>query len=262
MSNKRWRTKIAYYTDTGAVIGGCEIQDIMEKLDFAGSLFLLYQQRMPTPAESKLLSAAMISVLDHGIVAPSVVSRIVAASGSPLQACVAAGILTIGDVHGGAGQELSRKLGIWVKEMQADGLTAKQKATEIVGEARKKKALLEGFGHPLHPTADVRVDKLMEMSRRLGLFGPHLELVSEIEAAILAATGKKIPANIDGAISGVLMDLGFDWRLARVFVFVPRAAGIAAHAVEETVRERGWRVVATPDEVLYDGPAVGDVALS
>ena len=49
--------------------------------------------------------------------------------------------------------------------------------------------------------------------------------------------------------------IGFDWRLGRAFIFVPRAAGLAAHAVEEATRERGWRKIASGDEIDYDGPA-------
>ena len=254
MTQKRWRTALSNFKAEPETIAGYRLTDIMQNLDFGGSLFVLYQQRIPSPKESRLLNAVLVSVLDHSIVAPSVMSRVVAASGVPLQACVAAGILTIGDVHGGAGQEVARKLGEWVKEAKAAGISMDEKARAIVAEARKTKTLIEGFGHPLHPVSDLRVDTLGAMARELGLVGPHLELMLGIEAAIEQASRKRIPLNIDGVISGILCDLGFDWRLARAFVFVPRAAGIAAHAVEEVVRERGWRVVATADEIEYDGP--------
>ena len=83
-------------------------------------------------------------------------------------------------------------------------------------------------------------------------FGRH---VLHAKPMCITKSRKRIPLNIDGVISGILCDLGLDWRLARAFVFVPRAADIAARAVEEVVREHGWRVVATADEIEYDGPA-------
>ncbi|MDX5362495.1 MAG: citryl-CoA lyase [Alphaproteobacteria bacterium] len=263
MTDKKWRTAISTFDDDGASIGGYQIQDLMENLDFGAAMFVLYQQRVPSKEEAKLLNALMVSVIDHGIVAPSAVSRIVAASGVPLQACVAAGILTIGDVHGGAGQEIARKLQIWVEEAKAAGQSLADKARAIVADSRKAKERIEGYGHPLHPHRDDRVDCLVKMAGELGLRGDNLNLALAIQDAIEEATGRHIPLNIDGIMAAVLCDLGFDWRVARVFIFVPRAAGISAHAVEEVKRERGWRKIANHDEVEYDGPtgrSVGEAA--
>lgn len=261
MPEKTWRTAISDFDQESIQIGGYCVRDMMRKLDFAGSLFVLYQQRVPSAAESKLLNALMISVLDHGIVAPSVVSRIVAASGVPLQACVAAGILTIGDVHGGAGEQVARRLREWVAAAQASGTSMAERACEIVKSARANKERIEGYGHPLHPVNDERVDTMVALARELNLVGPHLQLALAIADEIEKQSSRRIPLNVDGAMAGVLMDLGFDWRLTRLFVFVPRAAGIAAHAVEEVVRERGWRVVAKHGDIEYDGPAVREFPL-
>jgi len=255
MTQKRWRTALSDVTSKPETVAGYELQELIRNLDFGASLFVLYQQRVPTRAQAKLLNAVMVSVIEHGIVAPSVVTRVVAASGVPLQASVAAGILTIGDVHGGAGEELARELYKWVEEAEAVGISMKEKARSILAAALEAGQRIDGFGHPLHRTGDIRVDTLRAMAGELSLAGSHLELMLALETAIEDAKGKPIPLNIDGVIAAILCDLGFDWRLARAFIFVPRAAGIAAHAVEEMKRERSWRIVATPDEVVYDGPA-------
>lgn len=258
MSDKKpaWRTAVSNYDEGSIAIGGYRVKDLMRNLDFGGSLFVLYQQRVPSPAEAKLLNALMVSVLDHGIVAPSAIARIIAASGVPLQACAAAGILSIGDVHGGAGEQVARRLIDQVGAAKAAGKSMTELAKDIVAAARAKKERIEGYGHPLHPESDERVDTMVEMARELGLVGPHLELALAIADEIHRQSGRKIPLNVDGAMAGILMDLGFDWRLTRLFVFVPRAAGISAHAVEEVVRERGWRVIAKHEDIDYDGPAV------
>ena len=93
MSEKKkpWRTAISNYDEGTITIGGYRVKDMMRHLDFGGAMFVLCQQRVPSAAEAKLLNALMISVLDHGIVAPSAIARIIAASGVPLQACAAAG---------------------------------------------------------------------------------------------------------------------------------------------------------------------------
>lgn len=258
MPRKAWRTAISNYDEETIQIGGYRVRDLMRNLDFGGMLFVLYQQRVPSPAEARLLNAVLISVIDHGIVAPSVVSRIVAASGVPLQACVAAGILTIGDIHGGAGEQVARRLTEWVAAATESGTALADHARDIVAAARAKKERIEGYGHPLHPKGDERVDTMVALARELGLVGRHLELALVIADEIQKQSGRSIPLNVDGGMAAILMDLGFDWRLVRVFVFVPRAAGIAGHAVEEIVRERGWRVVAKRDDIEYDGPPIRD----
>jgi citrate synthase len=261
-TKKPWRTGISNFDEGSIQIGGYRVRDLMRNLDFGGALFVLCQQRVPSPAEAKLANAVLVSVMDHGIVAPSAIARIIAASGVPLQACAAAGILSIGDVHGGAGEQVARRLKQQVVAAKEAGRTMAQHAREIVTAARAKKERIEGYGHPLHPEGDERVDTLVAMARELNLVGPHLELALAIADEIERQSGRRIPLNVDGAMAGVLMDLGFDWRLARLFVFVPRAAGISAHAVEEVVRERGWRVIATHDDVDYDGPPVREFPLN
>lgn len=251
---KPWRTAISRFSSESVEIAGYKHEELMRKVDFAGSLFVLYQQRMPRPAEAKLLNAMLISVVDHSIVASSAVTRIVAASGVPLQASVAAGILTIGDIHGGAGQELSRRLEEWVREAQRDKVSLREKATQIVQALRQAGERLEGYGHPLHPKGDARVDTLVAMTRELKLVGPHLQIALDISEAIQVASGKALPLNIDGVIAALASDLGFNWRLGRAFIFVPRAAGLAAHAMEEATREKGWRKIASPEDIDYDGP--------
>ena len=252
---KPWRTAISRFSAESVEIAGYKHEDLIRQLDFAGSLFVLYQQRLPKPAEAKLLNAMLISVIDHSIVASSAVTRIVAASGVPLQASVAAGILTIGDIHGGAGQELSRRLEAWVSEARHDEVPLREKATQVVQALRQAGERLEGYGHPLHPKGDARVDAVIDVARELELVGPHLQLALDISEAIQAASGKSLPLNIDGVVAALASDLGFNWRLGRAFIFIPRAAGLAAHAVEEATRERGWRKIAAPEDIDYDGPA-------
>lgn len=253
--DKPWRTALSRFDDRGVEIAGYDMAELMEKLDFGGCMFLLFQQRLPTPAQAKLLNAVLISCIDHSIVASSAVSRIVAASGVPLQACVAAGMLTIGDIHGGAGAELSRRLEEWVREAREAGIPIADKAREVVAGLRERRERIEGLGHPLHPQGDSRVDTLIRLARELDLSGPHLELALVISEQLGQATGKTLPLNIDGAIAAIVSDLGFDWRHGRAFVFVPRAAGLAAQAVEEATRERGWRKIASAEDIAYDGPA-------
>lgn len=252
---KTWRTGLSRFDADGVEIAGYPIEDLMQRLDFASCMFLLFQQKLPTPQQGRLLNAMLVSVIDHSIVATSAVTRIVSASGVPIQACVAAGIMTVGDIHGGAGADLSRRLEGWVQEAEAAGQSIEDKARAVAAELRARGERLDGLGHPLHPKGDVRVDTLVKMARELGLEGPHLVLALGLSRLLGEAAGRPLPLNIDGVIAALASDLGFDWRLGRALIFVPRSAGLAAHAVEEAQRERGWRKVADPDDIDYDGPA-------
>ena len=72
---------------------------------FTDTVFLLHRGRLPNPPERALLDAILTGVADHGSGAPSCAAARLAASGNrqSLSAAVAAGILAIGDEHGGAG---------------------------------------------------------------------------------------------------------------------------------------------------------------
>ena len=68
----------------------------------------------------------------------------------------------------------------------------------------------------------------------------------------------QLPANIDGVIAGIISDMGIAWEYGRAFFMIPRVVGLAAHAVEETTRERAFRVIDMKD-VGYDGPPERDL---
>src|SRR5437868_13198893 len=71
----------------------------------ADLIFRLHHERLPSAGERRLIDAILIAVADHGSGAPSCAAARLAASGNrqSLSAAIAAGVLTIGDEHGGAG---------------------------------------------------------------------------------------------------------------------------------------------------------------
>jgi citrate synthase len=124
-------------------------------------------------------------------------------------------------------------------------------AENIVAGFRSRKQRVPGFGHPWHDR-DPRTMTLSAKAREWKIAGDHLALTESISAEL------KLPANIDGVISGIISDMGIPWQYGRAFFIVPRVVGLAAHAVEETTRERPFRVIETND-VVYDGPPERDL---
>ena len=100
-----WRTEICTSDENGIWVRGYDIASLMEKASFADMLFLLHRGRLPEATERRLLDAILVSVADHGPGAPSCAAARLVASGNrqSLSAAIAAGVLAIGDEHGGAG---------------------------------------------------------------------------------------------------------------------------------------------------------------
>jgi citrate synthase len=220
------------------------------KSTFADAFLLAATGKMPTADQAAVLDAIMVAVIDHGIVPSSIVTRYLASCGSPLQAAVAGGVMAFGDTYGGAAQQLAQ----YLHEATAAGCSAEAAAKELVERCARQGHAVPGYGHPLHPNGDPRAAVLLDVARARGVAGHYVQAALGIEQVLLERKRRVIALNADGAIGAIALDLGIDWRLVRALIFVPRSAGLAVHAVEEMVRESGWRH-APQEEIHYDGPA-------
>src|SRR6185295_12951215 len=98
----RWQSALTSIAPNAIRIRGYPVDEMMGRLSFADSVYLLLMGELPTPAIGRMLNAVLVSSLDHGVTPPSTVAaRNVATSGAPLKDCVAAGILAFGPHHGG-----------------------------------------------------------------------------------------------------------------------------------------------------------------
>ena len=243
MSEPFWKTSLSAVERNKILIRGYRVQDLMANCTFGEMIYLTFKGELPAKNEGRLIEMIMVSSTDHSFFAPSIdATRFVASGGVPLQAAVAAGIISLGDHHGGAIEQCSKLLQDCVKSGAA--------ASEIVTAYRGRKQRIPGFGHPWHDR-DPRTIPLIAKAKEWQLAGPHLALTESVAAEL------KLPANIDGAISGIISDMGIAWEYGRAFFIIPRVVGLAAHAVEETTRERPFRVIDMKD-VAYDGPPERD----
>lgn len=253
-TRNRWRTAIAYGDRDAVVLRGYNLQELVGHVSFAEAWLLLATGELPPPGHARLLDAMMVSVLDHGIVPSSIVTRYLASAGTPLQAAVAGGVMAFGDTYGGASEQLAEHLANHVPEVRAGRETLQEAATTIVQHFVSAKLKVPGYGHALHPEGDPRVPRLYEIADANGVTGDHSHLALGVQEELNRVKGRKLPMNQDGALAALGLDMGLDWRLARALAFMPRSAGLAVHALEEITREAGWRHV--PDEeITYDGPA-------
>jgi citrate synthase len=246
---EKWRTAIARSDSTGIWIRGYDVTALMRGT-FTDTIYLLHRGRLPTAGERDLLDAILVGVSDHGAGAPSCAAARLAASGNrqSLSAAIAAGVLAIGDDHGGAGEGCMVLIDAAVAEARRDGISVEDAAARTVDRAVQQHTRLPGLGHRVH-TTDPRVAVLFEMARQHGIAGDGVTFVTALERAARERI-KPLPLNIDGALAAILHDLGFEPPAGKFIFIVGRVAGLTAEVAEEHLRERPMRIRIP---VEYDG---------
>ena len=252
-SMQGWRTAIVASAPGSIRIRGYDTVSLMQRGSFADVIYLLHRGELPTKAQRRLIEALLIAISDHGAGAPScAVARMVASSNrQSVAAAVAAGVLAIGDEHGGAGAPCMEEIADCLDRVQKRRIPLAKAVTEVVNQAIAEKRRLAGFGHRVHRVKDPRIDFLFGLARKSGLAGDGIKAVLALETEI-AHRIKPLPANIDAALAAILYDLGFPPSAARFIFIIGRVAGITAEVAEEYLREKPMRVRIP---VAYDGEA-------
>src|SRR5713226_9027816 len=143
MSQPFWRTSLSSVEPNKILIRGYRVQDLMERCSFGDVIYLTFKGELPAGNEGRMIEMIVVSSTDHSFLAPSIdATRFVASGGVPLQAAVAAGIISLGDHHGGAIEQCSKLL--------QDSVKSGTSASEIVAGFRSRKQRIAGFGHPWH----------------------------------------------------------------------------------------------------------------
>src|SRR5436309_11489645 len=149
-----WRTAIVDAGPTHLRVRGHDVPTLMREATFTDLIFLLHHDRLPSPAERRLIDAILIGVADHGPGAPSCAAARLAASGNrqSLAAAIGAGVLAIGDEHGGAGSGCMELIIAGLEQARRDGVSLEAVADRNVADATAAKTRLPGFGHRVHST--------------------------------------------------------------------------------------------------------------
>lgn len=265
-----WTTEIIDIQPGVIKTRGYAIQDLIGQVSFPQMIWLMVRGDLPTPAQARLLEAALVASVDHGPQAPSIsIARMAASCGAELNNAMASAINVLGDVHGGAGQQCMELYGriAHARDAGADLDAAVEqglaKYTEIHGK------IVAGFGHRFHPV-DPRSAPLMAMVEEAAaagaVKGDYVAIGWAVEKALTARKGKPIPMNIDGATAAIFCELGFAPPMGRGLFILSRSVGILAHASEQM--NQGQRIKGPMPKSIpftYAGPvdrtlADGDAA--
>ncbi|MBN1861725.1 MAG: citryl-CoA lyase [Candidatus Thermoplasmatota archaeon] len=249
----RWKTSISKIEPNRIVTKGYRQEDLIGNVPYASVVYLLLRGVLPSKEHGRMMDAILTACIDHGVTPPSsIASRTVASGGVPLPTAVAAGILSIGDAHGGAIEKGARFLQEGVIRMRKEGHSVDMMAGILVKESSEQKRRIPGFGHRIH-TQDPRTKRLFLLADELGITGDHLCVSKAIQTALEKSQGKPLPINVDGAIAAIVSDMGFDWRLGKAFFLLGRVAGLTAQVYEEQTQEKPMRQMFSID-YDYIGP--------
>ena len=248
-----WKSKITKVEPNHLVTRGYRQEDLIGNISYPHVVYLLLKGELPSEEHGKMIDAILTACIDHGVTPPSsIASRIVASGGVPLPTAVAAGVLSIGDAHGGAIEKGAEFLQDGVVRMKNEKKSIAEMGRILVKESRENHKRILGFGHRVH-TADPRTKRLFTLADELKISGDHIALSKIIETELESSAGRKLPINVDGAIAAIISDMGFDYRLGKAFFLLGRVAGLTAHVYEEQTREKPMRKMFSVD-CEYDGP--------
>lgn len=228
------RTSIGWSDQDHIYVRGKDLVDeVMGRMSFSQTIFLLIAGREPEPAEVRLLDACLVSLADHGLTLSAMIARANATTApEAIQGAVAAGLLGIGSVITGSMEGCGRVLDELARETAA-GREPREAVAALVAARRAEGGRLPGLGHRVHRGGDPRADRLLALARETGLAGRHVELLELLAAEWERQSGRRLPINVTGAIAAVLMEMGLEWWILRGFALISRCAGLVAHIREE-----------------------------
>ena len=218
-----WKTSVSS-SGKDAEVRGEKLENVMD-MDFSDAIFLILKGERPNKEESEMFNTILSSCIDHGVGNPSTVAaRTVQSGGNSMNTSVAAGISALGDKHGGAIEECMELL-------QSD-----KTAEQIAEEKMEKGDKIPGLGHKVYKDEDPRSRKMLDKAKELGLKGEFTEKMLKIQE-IFGEEKVDIVLNVDGAIAGIMSDLGFEPELGKGFFIIARTPGLVAHVREEMDEE-------------------------
>lgn len=238
------KTAISYKTEEKTVLRGYELSDLAEEgYSFCDALFVLFQNRIPTEKEEKMLKYEMGVFLEHSM-SPSAVAAIGVSAGRPnLPVAVSAAISTFGGVHG-PGAAHGYMLNKYLEQGEKEGKTPEEMAGALVDEYMDAKRPVMGMGQPQHTDSDPRAEPIHLKQEELELEGVYLRFQRALEKYFHERRKKEgksyVGVNVVGSGNTALMEIGFSPNAGWCIGSVTRGFSCAAHALFNMKKGRAW----------------------
>jgi citrate synthase len=251
--SKPIQSHMGWSTTDRIVVQGMDLtNDILGKVNLGDMAFLELTGRLPTPQQSAVFNAMLVTLVEHGLTPQAIAARMVyMAAPESLQAAIAAGLCGVGSVFAGGSEGAARMLQEALKRDPQGDLAAI--ASTVVADFRARKAVIPGIGHTKHKPIDPRVPRLFEIAAANGLRGRSVTLLLLIAEEAERVHARSLPVNATGAIGALCCELGFDWKLARGIAVVGRAIGLLGHLAEEIRSPIAREIYARAEEECETG---------
>lgn len=230
MTTKPLTTAIATSDATSITVRGLDLVDeIMGRRTFTEMLYFHVAGRFPDAAETTLVDACLVTIMEHGITPSALISRLVIDSlPGELQVAVGAGLNAVGNVFVGTMEGCGEILKAGVAEKDLDAYCEGVVADHVAAGRR-----VPGFGHPFHKPDDPRTPKLFSIAASVARDGRYCDVLRRLNGAVDRAYGKHLTINATGAVAALLLEAGLAPDIFRGIAVVSRAGGLLAHVQEE-----------------------------
>ena len=217
-------------------------------LSHAGNFLYMLTGKKPEPEIEKIFDICLILHAEHTLNASTFAAREVASTRAHMYSAASAAIGALsGELHGGANYEVMKML----LEIEAE-----DNVESYIKEKFVRNERIMGMGHAVYKTGDPRSLVLEELSKQLSkkTGQPWYNITKKVEqvtAELMKKTkGTEIFPNVDLYSASVYYMLGIPMDLNTPVFAISRAAGWAAHIIEEKFAE------AAPKPMLYRPKAV------
>jgi citrate synthase len=233
-------TRIAHHTAEAIYVRGASlVDDLIGKLTFTEMMYFQMMASRPTPAQTRILDAVLVTLMEHGITPSTIVSRLIYDScPEAVQAAVAAGLLGVGSTFVGTMEGCAANLEEIIAAPEGEAARAKAIAQRV----RAANQPIPGFGHPHHKPDDPRSPRLIAVAEEAGVPGRHIRALRLLANEVDAAWGRHLTINATGAVAALLGEIGIPREVMRGVAVVSRSAGLVGHIREEQVDPAARRI--------------------
>lgn len=231
-TNKPTTRLCTHNTEAITVRGADLVDELIGELTFTEMTYFAITGRRPTRAQTCILDAVLVTLMEHGLTPSAIAARMIYGSTpESLQAGVSAGLLAVGSVFVGTMEGCAALI-----ERILAAPDRERAARDIADEYRSARRPIPGFGHHMHKPDDPRTPKLFALAESEGVSGEHIAALRTLSAAVDERFGKHITINATGAIGALLGEIGIPAPVMRGIAVISRSAGLVAHIAEEQQR--------------------------
>jgi len=252
-SGKRyWSTSVSEAEAADVFIRGYSLGELIGRLPFSAATFLLLRGKLPTPGESRMMDALLCSVLDYALKKPGTVAARYCVSANPsMVAGLATAVLSVGE-YTLAPDQAGRLILESFTDANRAGAVDDAAAGLQIEKLRATGRRVPGFGHPVFRFTDPRAQKLKDIARAEGVWGPLCDWYEALHRAFTTRAKKpEIVINEVGMMAAILAQMGFTPEEMTGIAILSSVPGVIAHVSEEI--QGKVRIRTVPDEAVeYD----------